>query len=45
MADRHAPYARVQAVTRAAAELGIRDIELIVECPRGRESLLRACHH
>jgi biopolymer transport protein ExbD len=44
VADRFAPYARVQTVTRAAAELGIRDIELIVECPRGRESLLRACH-
>lgn len=45
VAEPHAPYARVQAVTRAAAELGIRDVELIVECPCGRESLLRTCHH
>ena len=44
VADRYAPYARVQAVTRAAAELGIRDVELIVACPRGKESLLRICH-
>jgi biopolymer transport protein ExbD len=43
VADRWAPYARVQTVLRAAAEAGVRDVELIVECPRGKESLVRNC--
>lgn len=43
LADRWAPYARVQTVLRAAAAAGVRDVELIVQCPRGKESLLHSC--
>ena len=43
MADRGAPYGRVQAVLGAAAQAGVRRVELIVECPRGAESLQRDC--
>ncbi len=43
-ADWRAPYRRVQAVLRAAARAGVRDVELIVECPRGKEFLHDECH-
>lgn len=43
VADRFTPYARVEAVLRAARAAGVRDVELIADCPRGTESLLRAC--
>jgi biopolymer transport protein ExbD len=44
VADRWAPYRHVQAVLRAAAQAGVREVELIVECPPGRESLGDRCH-
>jgi biopolymer transport protein ExbD len=44
VADRRAPYDRVQAVLRAASRAGVRHVELIVECPRGTESLKHDCH-
>lgn len=43
VAERSAPYGRVQEVLQAAAAAGVRDVELIVDCPRGTESLRRAC--
>lgn len=44
VADRGAPYGRVQAVLGAAAQAGVRHVELIVNCPPGRASLKHDCH-
>jgi biopolymer transport protein ExbD len=43
VADRNLEYVRVQRVIAAASEAGVREVQLIVACPRGRESLMRAC--
>jgi biopolymer transport protein ExbD len=43
VADRSLHYARVQQVIQAARQAGVREVQLIVECPRGGESLTRQC--
>jgi biopolymer transport protein ExbD len=43
LADQHASYGQVLKVVGAAQALGIGRIELLVDCPRGRESLTREC--
>jgi biopolymer transport protein ExbD len=44
MADRGVAYSAVLNVVDAAQEVGVREIGLIAECPRGQESLFRLCH-
>lgn len=43
VADRSLEYARVQQVITAARQAGVREVQLIVACPRGSESLTRQC--
>lgn len=43
VADRHVEYARVQQVITAARQVGVREVQLIVACPGGSESLTRQC--
>ena len=43
-ADRHAPYARLLVLAEAARGAGVQQLDLATECPRGKESLLSACH-
>jgi biopolymer transport protein ExbD len=42
-ADESLSYARMQPLLRAASKAGVRNVQLIAECPRGTESLLRTC--
>ena len=43
VADRSVEYVWVQQVITAARQAGVREVQLIVECPRGSESLTRQC--
>lgn len=42
-ADRSVEYIWVQRAIAAASEAGVLEVQLIVACPEGRESLARAC--
>jgi biopolymer transport protein ExbD len=43
IADQRVEYAWVQRVLAAASQAGVREVQLIAECPRDRESLMRHC--